>query len=316
MPWTPYADLDELIEELLGHWRRILGDGLAGAWIQGSFALGAGDLYSDCDWIVATHAPLTEEQVAALRSIHDEIPTREGHWPHDIEGSYAPFDELASVEHLGRRWLFNDHGHRTLEWSDHCNRGYTRWILREHGITLTGPEPRTFLPPVPPELLRREAATAIPTLMADLATWLDIDAIAWGQRYAVVTACRLLYTLVTAEVASKTGALEWAMRTLDPTWRPLLGQVRDDRTLGFDIDARPRPGSAQTAREFAAYAVKWAARALHTPHPQRPRGALNAGLNSAADAEPGGVAPRVKAGSAMVVRCSRASRNGMSRSAA
>ena len=234
MPWTPYADLDELVEEMLGHWRRILGDGLAGAWIQGSFALGAGDLYSDCDWIVATHAPLTGEQVAALRRLHDEIPTREGHWPHDIEGSYAPFDELASVEHLGRRWLFNDHGHRTLEWSDHCNRGYTRWIVREHGITLMGPEPRTFMPLVPPELLRREAATALPTLMADLATWLDIDAVAWGQRYAVVTVCRLLYTLVTAEVASKAGALEWAMRTLDPTWRPLLGQVRDDRTLGFD----------------------------------------------------------------------------------
>ena len=108
MPWTPYADLDELIEDLLGHWRRILGDGLAGAWIQGAFALGAGDLYSDYDWIVATHAPLTKEQVAALRRIHDDIPTREGHWPHDIEGSYAPFDELASVEHLGRRWLFND----------------------------------------------------------------------------------------------------------------------------------------------------------------------------------------------------------------
>ena len=46
--------------------------------------------------------------------------------------------ELVSVEHIGRRWLFNDHGHRTLEWGDHCNRGYTRWILREYGITLTG----------------------------------------------------------------------------------------------------------------------------------------------------------------------------------
>ena len=57
MPWTPYADLDELHRGAA--WsigRRILGDGLAGAWIQGSFALGAGDLYSDCDWIVATHA--------------------------------------------------------------------------------------------------------------------------------------------------------------------------------------------------------------------------------------------------------------------
>ena len=69
---------------------------------------------------------------------------------------------------------------------------------------------------------------------------------------------------MTAEVASKAGALEWAMRTLDPTWRPLLGQVRDDRTLGFDRDTQPRPGSAQTAREFAAYAVH---RAHVTTHP-------------------------------------------------
>jgi hypothetical protein len=29
MPWTPYADLDDLLEGLLGHWRRILADSLA-----------------------------------------------------------------------------------------------------------------------------------------------------------------------------------------------------------------------------------------------------------------------------------------------
>ena len=170
---------------------------------------------------MATHAPLTGEQVAALRRLHDEIPTREGHWPRH-GGSYAVRGAASTITSAG--WRFHDHGHRTLEWSDHCNRGYTRWILREHGITLTGPEPRTLMPPVPPELLRREAATALPTLMADLTTWIDIDAVAWGQRYAVVTVCRLLYTLMTAEVASKAGAAgEWAMSTLDPTWRPLLG---------------------------------------------------------------------------------------------
>ena len=257
--WTPYADLDELLAELLGHWRGILGDDLAGAWVQGSFALGAGDLQSDCDWIVATHRPLTDEQVAALREVHDEIPTRSGHWPHDIEGSYAPLAELVSVDHLGREWLFNDHGHRTLVWDDHCNRGYTRWILREHGVTLTGPEPRSFMAEVPADLLRAEARAAIPTLIADLATWMDIDTIAWGQRYAVVTASRILYTLATAEVASKPGALEWAQRTLDARWRPLLGQVRDDRALGFVLGQPPRPGEADAARAFAAYAVEWAA---------------------------------------------------------
>jgi hypothetical protein len=82
--WTPYVELDALLAELLDHWRRILGDDLAGAWLQGSFALGAGDQHSDCDWIVATRGPVTDDQVAALREVHHEIPTREGHWPHDL----------------------------------------------------------------------------------------------------------------------------------------------------------------------------------------------------------------------------------------
>jgi hypothetical protein len=257
--WTPYADLDDLLAELLDHWRRILGGNLAGAYLQGSFALGAGDLHSDCDWLVATHGPLTDGQISALRAVHDEIPTRDDHWPHDLEGSFAPIEELATVDHLGCEWLFSNHGSRELVWDDHCNRGYTRWILRTHGIALTGREPRSFMEPVPADLLRAEARTAIPTLMTDLATWLDIDTLAWGQRYAVVTASRILYTLATAEVASKPGALEWAQRTLDPRWRPLLAQVRDERTRGWEPDRPPQPGEADAARAFAAYAVEWAA---------------------------------------------------------
>ena len=103
-----------------------------------------------------------------------------------------------------------------------------------------------------------------------------MDRIAWGQRYAVVTACRLLYTVDTARVASKAGALEWAQRTLDPRWRPLLGQVRDDRERGWDPDERPRPGSSEASRAFAAYAVERAARIHDAPIPVR---------ESAADAD-------------------------------
>jgi hypothetical protein len=80
---------------------------------------------------------------------------------------------------------------------------------------------------------------------------------AWGQRYAVVTACRVLYTLDTAGVASKAGALEWGMRTLEPRWRPLLAQVRDERRLGWDPHQPPQQGEADAARAFAAYATGW-----------------------------------------------------------
>jgi len=258
---TPYSDLDQLLAELLSHWKRILGENLAGAYVQGSFALGSGDLHSDCDWLVATHGPLTEQQIDKLRALHDEIPTREGHWCHDLEGSYAPMAELASVDHLGRQWLFNNHGHRTLEWDDHCNRAYTRWILREHGLTLTGPTPASFMPAIPAHALRRGAAASLPTLLDGLATWVDIDTLAWGQRYAVVTACRILYTLTTAEVASKRGSLEWALRTLEPRWRPLLAQVRDERSLGWEPGRSPRPGEADAARAFVRHVATLASRA-------------------------------------------------------
>lgn len=160
-------------------------------------------------------------------------------------GLVRPLTELASVAHLGREWLFNDHGHRTLAWDTHCNRGFSRWILREHGITLIGSAPRSFMPAVPAPVLRREASGSLSTFFEDLAAWLDIETIACGQRYAVITACRILYTLDTAEVTSKPSALEWALRTLQPRWRPLLGQVRDERALGWDPGLPPRPGEGR-----------------------------------------------------------------------
>lgn len=252
---TPYRDLDLLLADLLERWQRILGDRLAGVYVQGSFALGGGDEHSDCDWIVATQGSLTDPQILRLRELHAEIPTWERPWCQDLEGSYAPIDELASVDHLGCRWLFNDHGHRTVEWDDHCNRAFTRWILREHGLTLLGPAPSTFMPKVPEDNLRREAADSLPTLLDDLATWADIDTLAWGQRYAVTTACRILYTFEVAEVATKHGALEWGLRTLDATWRPLLAQVRDERVLGWQPHQPPRPGEADAARAFVAYSL-------------------------------------------------------------
>jgi hypothetical protein len=70
----------------------------------------------------------------------------------------------------------------------------------------------------------------------------------------VTTYCRLLYTLRTAEVTSKHGALVWARDTLDPRWRPLLTQVMADRTRGWDPADPPRPGSLDAAYAFAAYA--------------------------------------------------------------
>lgn len=46
----------------------------------------------------------------------------------------------------------------------------------------------------------------IENFLPDLFTWTSFE-IAWTQRYAVATLCRMLYTL--GEAASKQASLEW-----------------------------------------------------------------------------------------------------------
>lgn len=251
--YTPYAELDQVLIDLVASAREILGDTYVGAYVQGSFALGAGDLHSDCDFIIATTEPPSGRIEADLRVLHDELPTREGFWCKEIEGSYADVASLKTSQGLGTPWLYCDHGHRVLIWDTHCNSLHTRWILRHKGIVLDGPPIASLVDEPPPDAMRAAMRGELHGLVDGVRTWAPFD-IAWTQRYIVSTCCRVLYTLRTAEVESKRGALEWARENLDPRWRPLLTQVLQDRELGWDPEDPPRPGSLEAACEFAAYA--------------------------------------------------------------
>lgn len=250
---TPYEELDEILTELVTATREILGETFVGAYLQGSFALGAGDMQSDCDFIIATATLPQGAALRALRSLHDEIPTRPGHWTKHLEGSYADVSSLRSSTGLGTPWLFCDHGHRELVWDTHCNSLHTRWILRNRAVVLAGPPIADLVDEVSAEELRASMREALPRLKDDLLTWLPLN-VAWSQRYLVSNYCRVLYTLDTAEVASKRGAMEWAYEHLDPQWHPLLEQCINDRKLGWEPDVPPRPGSLEAAFEFADYA--------------------------------------------------------------
>ncbi len=79
---------------------------MVGVYLQGSFAMGDADVYSDCDFLIPVHVPVTPKQEAGLRALHDEIPTRRGHWTHHLEGSYPVKDQLRSLHGLGEKWLY------------------------------------------------------------------------------------------------------------------------------------------------------------------------------------------------------------------
>src|SRR6478735_2122255 len=64
--WTPYTELNSVLEELVTSVRSALGDAFVGAYLQGSFAVGDFDQHSDVDFIIVVKEELSDDFVAAL----------------------------------------------------------------------------------------------------------------------------------------------------------------------------------------------------------------------------------------------------------
>ena len=249
---TPYGDLNAVLAELTGRATAILGADFVGAYLQGSFAVGDADLHSDCDFLIPVHRQVTGEQEAALRALHDELPTRPDYWARRLEGSYPVLAELRTLDGMGRPWLYIDNGWREMQWSTHCNTEVVRWSLRECGITLAGPPPSTLVDPVPPDVLRERMRADVPGFLTGMESWISFD-LAWAQRYAVTTLCRMLNTYEAGRVTSKRAALEWALGAVETRWHPLIARALADRELGWDPDERADPATLDETLAFHAY---------------------------------------------------------------
>lgn len=147
----------------------------------------------------------------------------------------APNAVVNALQHRGRRWT---RGSEALPWP--------------------APPPRTLVEPVSAKVLRARIRQYAESCLPDLFTWTNFD-IAWSQRHAVATCCRILYTLQTGQVASKKASMIWAIGHLDPTWESLIRQSLWDRVLGWDPDEPPRAGSVDATLSFAEYAKRLAA---------------------------------------------------------
>jgi hypothetical protein len=153
-----------------------------------------------------------------------------------------------------------------LERSIHDNRWHVRWILRERGITIIGPDPKTLLDPVPTGALRTEAVAAIQELNRRFVAEIDRP-LGWfntrfGQSFAVLTCCRMLYTCKSGTVQSKLSSVKWAEQSLDPAWCVLIRKAWTER-MGVRFGEKVRQPAETTllheTAKFIAYAERLAA---------------------------------------------------------
>ena len=256
---TPYAELNDVLRELVSSIKASLGGNFRGTWLQGSFAVGDFDQNSDVDFVVAIDQELSDDEVQALQAMHDRVYHLDCPWAQHLEGSYFPKGILRDYTQAGKRLWYLDHGSRSLKRSDHCNTVVVRWTLREHGVTLAGPDPASMISPIPVEALRQEI----------LATILD-----WGQEimdeperfnnrfyqgFIVLNYCRMLRDLRAGDTGSKREGAEWAKATLDPSWADLIDRAWDTRpNPALSVRQPPNSEEFKLTLEFMQYTMRLA----------------------------------------------------------
>ena len=112
-----------------------------------------------------------------------------------------------------------------------------RWIpleeiysIVESGLTLAGPAPHTLIDPIHPDDLRRAVLTILQEWWAPMIHDPVRLRHSGYQSYAILTICRMLYTLQHGAVVSKPAAARWAQAELDDRWSALI-----DRALAWEV---------------------------------------------------------------------------------
>jgi Domain of unknown function (DUF4111)/Nucleotidyltransferase domain len=229
-----YPELDFVAREFAAGLEAALGSNFLGAYLVGSLATGDFDLDSDVDFLVVTKVEPCDAEVELLEVTHSRIHAIGSYPAEHLEGSYFTAEILSRPDNVGVQPIwYLDNGSTSLERSVHDNRWHVRWILRERGIIMTGPEPKTLLPPVPSEALRREALSAAHELAGRFLAEVD-QPVGWfnsrfGQSFTVLTCCRLLQTLSSGIVESKLSGAKWAEQYLEPQWCRLIREAWIER---------------------------------------------------------------------------------------
>jgi hypothetical protein len=253
---TPYPELNAVLRELVEKVQAALGTRFLAACLQGSFAVGDFDRYSDVDFIVVLEEELSEAQVHALQAIHAHIYNLDCAWAQHLEGSYFPKSVLKDCSQRGKQLWYLDHGSRELVQSDHCNTVVVRWVMREHGVPLAGPPPATLVDPIPVETLRQEILQTIRDWGQEILARPEYFNNRWYQTYILLNYCRMLHDLHTGFPGSKRAGAEWAKATLDPSWAGLIDRAWDGRpNPAFSCRQPADPADFRSTLEFVQYAI-------------------------------------------------------------
>ena len=226
---TKYPEINKILELLLTSATRVLGGQLVGMYLYGSLSSGDFDLEtSDIDFLVVTTSTLSDKTIGELESMHHQIWKSGLKWAAKLEGSYIPKRDIRRHNPYSAPCPTVNEGKFYLD-----KRGsdwiIQRHVIREQGIVLAGPDPKTLIDPVSPEDIRHSVVGVLHEWwfpMLEDPSWLKKHGAEY-HAFAILTMCRALYALEHGTIVSKPTAARWAQDALGERWGQII-----ERALG------------------------------------------------------------------------------------
>jgi Aminoglycoside adenylyltransferase, C-terminal domain len=232
------GEVRPVLASLLISMRAVLGDQLVALYLYGSLSSGDFDsASSDVDFLAVTSGNITEDDAAfeQLRAMHARIAASGLPFADHLEGSYISQDTLRRYEPatawhptIGVDWPFKL-GFHDVNWV------IERAIVRERGVILWGPPPATLINPVSPRQLREASCQQMKGGWRDT---IHDEAFLRKRNYsafAILTFCRILYTIHHGAFCSKPVAAAWAAQT-NPDWQPMIAWALAHRADHTETD--------------------------------------------------------------------------------
>lgn len=215
---TPYADINQLLELLLSGMQKILGAKLIGLYLYGSLVIGDFDPnISDIDLVAALSSDIDDKEFGTLQKMHDDFANGHKQWDDRIEVCYISVAALRTVKSQ-TSIVANISPGEPFHRREASKEWITDWyVVREKGITLFGPSPKTIIEPISKD----EFIHSVKANAKAWRLWINDMHNRKSQAYAILTLCRALYAYKNGEQVSKKQAALWAEQEL-PEWSSLI----------------------------------------------------------------------------------------------
>ena len=244
-------DLSALLEAIATDFPGILRENLVGIYLWGSLTYDAFDLAcSDVDCVVVTRRDIDDREFSEL----DEWFRNEkanNRWIERIDMRFVIDHEF--LDKASRCCGFY---HYTRKLVRHASDGNPFiWMnVAQSGITLWGKDAKLIAPRVSDQCLNDALRLELAYLKQDLSSNAGdrSDKTFIHNAYAVLTACRILYSAHCRTLTSKSAAYDWAIEKVPAMWREVLHVARGNRQKNAGSTTPRLEQDAMSFVEFVA----------------------------------------------------------------